>query len=311
MNKKFFLERLGFVRSSAKPGRLEKSLNAFHKMQGSPKRRSSINFINSYFRASAILSFFDNSNLEDAKLFAWMSFIAKRASVQISGVANGGFGIVDLFYCLLSDNLSAQCWASQYLVSDFYELHKKNVSCNNPESYFFHWLQVKLAMQGDWDNLVKRAKFFLENPPKKGVLYHIDANFYKALAGGDIDKMEACLKELISPNVHKHRGFGNVFNFEVGLLAPWAFILAKIAWIHGYQVKVDNEYVPNQLLPVSPLSEYPIILDEFKEIDLYQPLVSCNIDSIKNLHLWSPRSPSEKPLSYIEACDLMGVSPIQ
>jgi hypothetical protein len=33
-------------------------------------------------------------------------------------------------------------------------------------------------------------------------------------------------------------------------------IYAKIAWLHGHEVRVDSPYVPAQWLPLEPLPHY-------------------------------------------------------
>lgn len=36
----------------------------------------------------------------------------------------------------------------------------------------------------------------------------------------------------------------------------WATVLAKIAYRHGYELDIDSPYVPKELLPVQPLTDY-------------------------------------------------------
>jgi Immunity protein 49 len=44
--------------------------------------------------------------------------------------------------------------------------------------------------------------------------------------------------------------------FTEDLISTPAFIYAKIAWRHGYEVVVDSPFVPSEWLPISPLDRY-------------------------------------------------------
>lgn len=307
-----FERRLQHVRShAANPVKgLEPCLNAFHKMQGNPKVVNSINGVANFYRRKALLAWFDHQDAHNVIKMAWLSMVAKRASVQVTGVAAGRFTNTGMLYCLLSNEKGLIHWMSQYLASDFFEAKKKDVACNDPSSSFFNWLQLKLAVQGDWQHLVARAHYFLNNMPKKGVLARVDCKFYIALAQGDIGGMEEALAEMVSPKVHRIRGYETTLAYEQGIISTWGVMLSKVAWLHGYKVDISHPLIPSPWLPTTPLDAYDIELDEFKEVNMFEPFAPKNTYIISDLSQWSPRPLGEAPLSYAEACEISGVSAI-
>ena len=305
-----FESRLEHVRSNAKPETVEKCLAAYRKMQGNPRIVNSINRLSSYYRASALLAWFDQEDLGEFRRLSWLSSMVKRASLQISGVSLGGFKIIDMMYCMMPNEKSISHWASQYLANDFFDIKKSGAACNDPSVWFFNWLQLKLALQGDWDALVARADFFLSNPPKTGVLYRIDSLFYKALAEGDTGKMEELLEELVSPKVNKIRGFEETFSFEQGIISPWGVMLSKVAWMHGHEVDIKTPSIPSEWLPNDPLPSYEMELEEFKGLDVFSSLEARDIPTLGDLSRWSPRPLGDTPLGYKEACGLAGVNEV-
>jgi hypothetical protein len=64
------------------------------------------------------------------------------------------------------------------------------------------------------------------------------------------------LTELTSPKVAKVRNSEPALGFTERLIATHAVIYAKIAWRHGFRVKIDTPWIPAAWLPVDPLSQY-------------------------------------------------------
>lgn len=44
--------------------------------------------------------------------------------------------------------------------------------------------------------------------------------------------------------------------YAADLISTEAVIYAKIAWFHGYEVRVDSPYIPTEWLSVEPLAKY-------------------------------------------------------
>lgn len=68
--------------------------------------------------------------------------------------------------------------------------------------------------------------------------------------------MEQALSEMVLPKaVTKRRNDSSGYTADLILTA--AVVYAKIAWRHGFNVRVPSPYIPAEWLPVAPLSTYP------------------------------------------------------
>ncbi|GAB2502352.1 hypothetical protein GCM10008940_00020 [Microbulbifer agarilyticus] len=160
-------------------------------------------------------------------------------------------------------------------------------------------------MAGEWDLLVDRAKYFVSNSSNKFKLYSIDSGFYVALASGDIQAMESCINELLTPKVSRYRDKEISWGLEQRLFSPWPFMLTKIAKIHGYTLAIESSWMPNELLNISPLNSYVDsveFLHDYSLFELFQPSESCAVQGIQSL---SPRPQGIEPLSFAEAFSLV------
>lgn len=83
----------------------------------------------------------------------------------------------------------------------------------------------------------------------------IDHEFYAALAAGDAERMIEALNLLVTAQEINRRK-----NLESGytddLISTTPVIYAKIAWYHGYELRLDSPYVPAEWLPMTPLTVY-------------------------------------------------------
>lgn len=70
----------------------------------------------------------------------------------------------------------------------------------------------------------------------------------------DKAKIENALKEMLVPKVHKARNKHQIYPECVSFPALG---YAKLAWMQGMEVAVNNPLVPQELLPVQPLAVYP------------------------------------------------------
>ncbi|AEF54856.1 Imm49 family immunity protein [Marinomonas posidonica] len=132
----------------------------------------------------------------------------------------------------------------------------------------FTRLQNILAWQGQLDVLGERAERFVSNPPTNGIkVYLIDQQFYLALAKGDVQGMEAVIKELVSPRKMNHRKGWDSSAYMQGLVVPSALKYSKLAIRYGYELNVDSPHLPKEWLPVNRLVCYE---DEFDFMKKYE-----------------------------------------
>ena len=86
-------------------------------------------------------------------------------------------------------------------------------------------------------------------------MYYLDNRFFLALTHGDMTAMEEALAEITSPKSIMARSAAEG-GYTDGLLSSYGFVYAKIAWRHGFKVRVDSPYVPAEWLPIEPLDHY-------------------------------------------------------
>lgn len=202
--------------------------------------------------ANAMLSWFGNHDLQAMK--KWFYVAAKLDQLwrlmyePDPGWANG---FPELFKPILSDNEALIGWFAHYDLA--YNMER----AENHKTHDFWSYQTIVALRGDWSRLIERCKKVLADPPgaSSEQKYLIDHQFFLALAHGDIEKMQDVLQEIVTPKAIRSRK-----DFETGytadLISTPATIYAKIAWRHGYQVKVDSPCIPQEWLPIAPLDHY-------------------------------------------------------
>lgn len=123
------------------------------------------------------------------------------------------------------------------------------------------WQAMETAMfqiaDSDWDGL-KETKLYLESIKRPDDLFH-DINIYYDIYDGflrsDKNKLENALNALENPEFRKVRQ--KMIN-EEKYISIITTALAKLAWMHGMEVNIRSEFVPPELLPFEPLSEYTI-----------------------------------------------------
>lgn len=142
---------------------------------------------------------------------------------------------------------------------------------NNPNEKSFWWKQHLLAVAGQWDILRERSQFVLDSEIKKHKRYLIDHRFYIALANQDKTQMEEILAEMTSPAVAKFRNFSFELGATENLMATYATLFAKIAWVHGIEVETNSRWIPKEWLPMTPLDHYEEPWPFLSEFDIYTP----------------------------------------
>jgi hypothetical protein len=202
--------------------------------------------------ASAIFAWFGNHDLNAMK--QWFFVAGKLDQLYYQMQENDpewGRGFPKLFKPLLSDHNALIDWFAHYDLA--YDMKR----VENHKTHDFWAYQAIVAIRGDWPRLIERCERIIADPPgaSKEQKYLVDHHFYLALAKGDIEKMQSALQEIVSPKAIQAR-----LDYESGytadLISTPAVIYAKIAWRHGYKVKVDSPYVPQEWLPNEPLKQY-------------------------------------------------------
>lgn len=181
----------------------------------------------------------------------------------------------DLFYMLMSNN------------PDFIVFLKNNIEEIQPNDYdsekdiyknltntygdFFITRTTLLAMIGDFEEVEKRCSVYLEkskNFRDSYYRYHVyGMEFLKALALKDIEKMKEIIDMMMIPKIAKALVKDRITNYSF-YLHIYVIIYAKIALLHGFDLGIDNEVAPKEIIDNTPLESYEDPYDFMKKFDL-------------------------------------------
>ena len=137
------------------------------------------------------------------------------------------------------------------------------------ESDIFLARTVLLALKGDWEDVIKRADIYLNNPSKSS--YHkyiyLEFEFLKALALKDRLKMKESIEKMLEKKVAKKmlNDMSTAFDFYLHI---FVIMYAKIAMYHGIDLGIDHEIAPKELIDITPAKEYYEPYDFMKKFNL-------------------------------------------
>jgi hypothetical protein len=220
--------------------------------------------LSSHALAKSMFAWFDEHDLTALKQWSFVAGKLFQIEHQMKGGTSsiGGYSL-RLLSPLLSDCEPLINWYSQY--------NPKGTLDNRDDihTYLFLDHQVNLVLRGDWQALHDRSEKALATDTTHR--YLADYRFFLALAAKDISGMEQALGELTSGELFSSRK-NDESGFTEDLISTPAVIYAKLAWRHGFQVKVDTPYIPQQWLPIAPLSEYCDPYEFMVKFDSSQPI---------------------------------------
>ena len=128
---------------------------------------------------------------------------------------------------------------------------------------------ILLALKGDWEDVIKRADIYLNNPSKSS--YHkyiyLEFEFLKALALKDRLKMKESIEKMLEKKVAKKmlNDMSTAFDFYLHI---FVIMYAKIAMYHGIDLGIDHEIAPKELIDITPAKEYYEPYDFMKKFNL-------------------------------------------
>lgn len=137
------------------------------------------------------------------------------------------------------------------------------------ESDIFLARTILLALKGDWEDVIKRADIYLNNPSKSS--YHkyiyLEFEFLKALALKDRLKMKESIEKMLEKKVAKKmlNDMSTAFDFYLHI---FVIMYAKIAMYHGIDLGIDHEIAPKELIDITPAKEYYEPYDFMKKFNL-------------------------------------------
>ena len=178
-----------------------------------------------------------------------------------------GGGIIEFCEMLMSNNKEI----IDFLIRNFdivaYESKKDEYI--KSESDRFLARTILLALKGDWEDVIKRADIYLNNPSKSS--YHkyiyLEFEFLKALALKDSIKMKETIEKMLEKKVAKKmlNDMSTAFDFYLHI---FVIMYAKIAMYHGIDLGIDHEIAPKELIDITPAKEYYEPYDFMKRFNL-------------------------------------------
>ncbi len=180
------------------------------------------------------------------------------------------FSITGIIYDFVNQtyNSTKEYWfplpiLCQMFFSDHKELYKivrRNFrgDLSHPEGYYLRSKMFLDLSVGDWKELEKSLEIFLlifdtyrDDFMDKSI--HLD--IFRGFLDNNKLAIEAGLKKLETSKLRKIR---QKSVSEEKHISIYTTAIAKLAWMHGMEVRIESEYVPKKLLPFEPLEEYTI-----------------------------------------------------
>lgn len=222
--------------------------------------RACAGLLSGHAEASAMYAWFANHDLKTMKQWWYVSAKLEQLQYRMEvDTCSPEANTLHLIKPILSDHDGVIDWFAHF--DDVYDMKR----VENHKTSDFRAYHAIVALRGDWPRLIERCERVINDPPGASgeQKYQIDHHFFLALAQGDVTKMEEVLQQIVEPKAIRSRN-DDESGYTADLISTYAVIYAKIAWQHGYQVKVDSPYVPAEWLPVAPLEHYDTHYDFLK-----------------------------------------------
>ena len=135
------------------------------------------------------------------------------------------------------------------------------------EADFYLMRTILLAIKGNWEEVIARADFYLANPSKEtGFKYFpLEFGFLKALAEKNIEKMKENINAMLEPKVARQMMYDESIFFY---LHVYVLLYLKIASYYGFDLEIESDIVPKELIDNTPAKEYPEPYEFMKKFDL-------------------------------------------
>ncbi len=252
----------------------------------------------------SLQGWFVHKDIDKLQDNAFQASIVARRLYQIMPFAKPAANGQNLLYPLLSGNKELLHWHGQFQLANF--VGKE--SCNNINKNEFQSVQIRLALNNEWELLVKRSNDFNCADKTSKKLYEHHNRFYIALANGDIRKMEESVTEISSKkNNHK---LSIDFPLERRLISAWGLMLARLAFIKGYTLNLNSAWIPTELVK-SPVDKVFASNHSFlNDFDIFAMLEESEHEYAGwcgNLARFTPKKLGVAPLTFKQIGDYLGI----
>ena len=170
---------------------------------------------------------------------------------------------INLFCILMSNNKDFLDFILRNLDIIGHEKEKYKKS----EADFYLMRTILLAIKGNWEEVIARADFYSANPSKEtGFKYFpLEFGFLRALAEKDIEKMKENINAMLEPKVARQMMYDESIFFYLHI---YVLLYLKIASYYGFDLEIESDIVPKELIDSTPAKEYPEPYEFMKKFDL-------------------------------------------
>ena len=168
-----------------------------------------------------------------------------------------------LFCILMSNNKDFL----DFILRTFNIIGHEKEKYKKSEADFYLMRTILLALKGDWEEVIKRADFYSANPSKEtGFKYFpLEFGFLRALAEKNIEKMKENINAMLEPKVARQMMYDESIFFY---LHVYVLLYLKIASYYGFDLEIESDIVPKELIDNTPAKEYPEPYEFMKKFDL-------------------------------------------
>ena len=144
--------------------------------------------------------------------------------------------------------------------------HKKE-KYKKSEADFYLMRTILLAIKGNWEEVIARADFYSANPSKEtGFKYFpLEFGFLRALAEKNVEKMKENINAMLEPKVARQMMYDESIFFY---LHVYVLLYLKIASYYGFDLEIESNIVPKELIDNTPAKEYSEPYEFMKKFDL-------------------------------------------
>ena len=170
---------------------------------------------------------------------------------------------IHLFCILMSNNKDFL----DFILRNFDIIGYEKEKYKKSEADFYLMRTILLALKGDWEEIIKRADFYSANPSKEtGFKYFpLEFGFLRALAEKDIEKMKENINAMLEPKVARQMMYDESIFFYLHI---YVLLYLKIASYYGFDLEIESDIVPKELIDSTPAKEYPEPYEFMKKFDL-------------------------------------------
>ena len=170
-----------------------------------------------------------------------------------------------LFCILMSNNKDFL----DFILRNFDIIGHEKEKYKKSEADFYLMRTILLAIKGNWEEVIKRADFYSANPSKETDFkyFPLEFGFLKALAEKNIEKMKENINAMLEPKVARQMMYDESIFFDF-YLHTHVLLYLKIASYYGFDLEIESDIVPKELIDNTSAKEYPEPYEFMKKFDL-------------------------------------------